>query len=75
MWTWGDGNDASSTGTPESESGSKPEMIPAPDPPALSAPVSSPRVPSGLHPDLGSSFDKAREPSEAPMAGRASMMR
>ena len=71
----GYGADASSAGTPESESGSKPEMIPVQHSPALSAPVSSPRVPSGLHPDPGSSFDKAREPSQAPMAGRASTMR
>ena len=32
-----DGNCASNTGTPESDSGPRPEMIPVPDAPSLSA--------------------------------------
>ena len=60
-----DGNNATSTGIPASESGPKPEMIPAPDTPGLSEQLLPPHVPSERHPHSESSFDKAREPSQA----------
>ena len=53
-----DGNYTSSTGTPGSDSGPKPEMVPAPDPPPLSVRFLSPRVPSDTHPHSESSFEK-----------------
>ena len=40
-----DGNFASSAGTPEGDSGPRPEMIPAPDSDPLSAQQPSPRAP------------------------------
>ena len=63
-----DGNYTSSTGTPGSDSGPKPEMVPAPDPPPLSVRFLSPRVPSDTHPHLESSFEKTCWPSQAPRA-------
>ena len=65
------GNYASGTGTPESDSGPKPEMSPAPDSPFSSAQLPLPRVQSDKHPHLESSFDKTCEPSQAPRADGA----
>ena len=42
-----DGNDTSSTGNPESESGAKPEMIPVPDSPSPPEQLPSPNAPTG----------------------------
>ena len=41
-----DGKNATSAGTPESDSGPRPEMLPAPDSPPLSVQLPSPLVPS-----------------------------
>ena len=65
-----DGNNASSTGIPESESGLKLEVNPVPDFPFLSVQesafgkASALRVPSDRRLHLEPSFDKAREPSQ-----------
>ena len=66
-----DGSYTSGTGTPESASGPKPEMIPVPDSPPLPVELPSPRVPSGRSPHSESSFDKTREPLQAPAADGA----
>ena len=63
-----DGSYTSSTGTPESDTGPKPEVIPVPDPPSLSVELPSPRVPSERPPHSESSFDKTCEPPQAPEA-------
>ena len=63
-----DGNYTSSTVSTESDSGLRPEMIPAPDSPSLSAQLPSPHASSGGRPHLESSFDKMRAPSQAPGA-------
>ena len=55
---WKNGNNTLRPGIPESGSWFKPEMIPAPDSPSLSVQLPPPRVPSGMHPNLGSSSDK-----------------
>ena len=65
---WEDGNNASSSGVPESESGVLPEMVPVPGSPSLSVQLPSPRAPSEKRPHLEPSFDKARKPSQAPRA-------
>ena len=54
-----DGNHTPRTGTPESNSGPRPDMILVPDSPSLSAHLPSPRAPSERHYRPGSSFDKA----------------
>ena len=61
-----DGNLTSSTGTPESDSGPRPETIPVPDSPCLSAQLPSPHAPLDRHQHLESSFDKKCAPSQAP---------
>ena len=66
-----DGNYTSSTGTPGSDSGRRPGMIPVPDSPLRSVQLPSQRVPSNGHHHLESSFDKMCEPFQAPRAGRS----
>ena len=66
-----DGNNASNSGIPESESGLFRGMVPVPGSPYLAVQFPSPRVPSEKHPHSESSFDKARKPSRAPRADGA----
>ena len=65
-----DGIGASSTGVPESDSGLKPDVMPAPEPPAPSVQLPSPRGPRERHLDPGSSLDKRREPPQVPQVNR-----
>ena len=67
----GDGNFTSRTGTPESDSGPRPDMIRVPDSPPLSAQSLSPRAPPDGNQMLESSFAKARAPYQAPRAAGA----
>ena len=66
-----DGTFTPSAGTPESASGPRPEMIPVPDAPSLSAQLPSPHTPSGRHQHLETSLDKTCAPSRAPRADGA----
>ena len=66
-----DGNNASNSGIPESESGLFRGMVPVPSSPSLAVQLPSPHVPSGKHPHSESSFDRARKPSRAPRADGA----
>ena len=59
---------SSSTGTPERNSGIRPEMVPVPESPSLSIQLPSPQVPSDGHQHLVSSFDKTCVPSRASWA-------
>ena len=55
----------------DGEDGLRPEIIPAPDSPALSAKLPSPHVPSEQRPLPESSFDEACHPSRVPVADGA----
>ena len=63
-----DGESTQSTGTPESGSGPRPGMIPAPDLASLSAQLPPPRTTLERRQLLESFFDKTCAPSQAPRA-------
>ena len=64
----GGGNSTPSSGTPEGDPGPRPDMIPVPDSPYLSAQLPSPRAPLDWRQHLESSPDKTCAPSRAPRA-------
>ena len=66
-----DGNFTSRPGTPESDSGPRPDMIPVQDSPSLSAHLPSPQVPAEGRQYLEPSFDKKCAPPQAPRADGA----
>ena len=66
-----EGNSTLSTGTPESGSGPRPEMISAPDSPCSSAQLPTPQDPTFTIQPMGSSFDRTCEPSQGPTADEA----
>ena len=66
-----DGNSTLSTGTPERGSGPRPEMIPIPETPTLSAQLPSPRATLDRRQHPESFFDKTSSPTHAPRADRA----
>ena len=61
-----DGNSSLSTGTPESGSGPRPEMIPVPDSPSLSVQLPTPQGPAVIPQPLEFSFDRTCAPSQVP---------
>ena len=64
----GDGKSTLSTGAPESGSGRRSEMAPVPESPSLSVRFLTPQGAAVTTRPLGSSFDRACEPSQAPRA-------
>ena len=65
-----DGTDTATTGVPDSYLGLKPEAIPVPDSHSSSLQLPSSEGSVDHPPDLGSSCDKIREPSQVPKVNR-----